>query len=86
MVLGVSPLQPFTTKNLRLENLISQICSNDNQFRFFPTNLLYPNFEDVLSRFKAVTPNALSRLDPHKGTFKLCLKCHWFLIYFWYVC
>lgn len=80
MVLGVSPLQPFTTKNLRLENLISQICSNDNQFRFFPRNLLYPNFEDVLSRFKAVTPNALSRLDPHKGTFKLCLKCHWFLI------
>lgn len=78
MVLGVSPLQPFTTKNLRLENLISQICSNDNQFRFFPRNLLYPNFEDVLSRFKAVTPNALSRLDPHKGTFKLCLKCHWF--------
>lgn len=75
-----------TTKNLRLENLISQICSNDNQFRFFPPNLLYPNFEDVLSRFKAVTPNALSRLDPHKGTFKLCLKCHWFLIYFWYVC
>lgn len=86
MVLGVSPSQPFTTKNLRLENLISQICSNDNQFRFFPRNLLYPNFEDVLSRFKAVTPNALSRLDPHKGTFKLCLKCHWFLIYFWYVC
>lgn len=80
MVLGVSPLQPFTTKNLRLENIISQICSNDNQFRFFPRNLLYPNFEDVLSRFKAVTPNALSRLDPHKGTFKLCLKCHWFLI------